>query len=107
MPQPRATLAKKKRGRKNTNTKFKNIKYFGGLATSTTTSSRTPVSFVSSPLATGNSLLSLSDKSAVAVVGDLDTCFVRHPAVWWVDFGVVEWGVICAATTAAVGVLES
>ena len=63
---------KKKRGRKNTNTKFKNIKYFGGLATSTTTSSRTPVSFVSSPLETGNSLLSLSDKSAVAVVGDLD-----------------------------------
>jgi len=59
----------------------------------------------------------------VAVVGDLDvdcatgpfrsssSCFVlRAPSrrrVWWVDFGVVEWGVICAATTATVGVLES
>ena len=45
---------------------------FGNLATSTTTSSKTSVSFVSSPLTTGNSLLSLSDKSAVDVVGDLD-----------------------------------
>ena len=42
------------------------------LATSTTTSSKTSVSFVSSPLTTGFSLLSLSDKSAVDVVGDLD-----------------------------------
>ena len=42
------------------------------LATSTTTSSKTSVSFVSSSLTTGFSLLSLSDKSAVDVVGDLD-----------------------------------
>ena len=41
------------------------------LATSTTTSSKTSVSFVSSSLTTGFSLLSLSDKSAVDVVGDL------------------------------------
>ena len=45
---------------------------FGNFATSTTTSSKTSVSFVSSPLTTGISLLSLSDKSAVDVVGDLD-----------------------------------
>ena len=38
---------------------------FGNLATSTTTSSKTSVSFVSSPLTTGISLLSLSGKSAV------------------------------------------
>ena len=38
------------------------------LATSTTTSSKTSVSFVSSSLTTGFSLLSLSDKSAVDVV---------------------------------------
>ena len=25
----------------------------------------------------------------------------------WVDFGVIEWGAICAATTATVGVFES
>ena len=25
----------------------------------------------------------------------------RH--VWWVDFGVIEWGVVCAAATATVG----
>merc|ERR1719240_2164221 len=41
-------------------------------ATSTTTSSKTSVSFVSSSLTTGFSLLSRSDKSAVDVVGDLD-----------------------------------
>ena len=40
---------------------------FGNLATSTTNSSKTSVSFVSSSLTTGNSLLSLSDKSAVDV----------------------------------------
>ena len=45
---------------------------FGNLATSTTISSKTSVSFVSSSLTTGFSLLSLSDKSAVDVVGDLD-----------------------------------
>ena len=45
---------------------------FGNLATSTTTSSKTSVSFVSSSLTTGFPLLSLSDKSAVDVVGDLD-----------------------------------
>ena len=45
---------------------------FGNLATSATTSSKTSVSFVSSPLTTGISLLSLSDKSAVDVVGDSD-----------------------------------
>ena len=38
------------------------------LATSTTTSSKTSVSFVSSSLTTGFSLMSLSDKSAVDVV---------------------------------------
>ena len=42
------------------------------LATSTTTSSKTSVSFVPSSLTTGFSLLSLSDKSAVDVVGNLD-----------------------------------
>ena len=50
------------------------IKFFflDKLATSTTTSSKTSVSFVSSSLTTGFSLMSLSDKSAVDVVGDLD-----------------------------------
>jgi len=38
---------------------------FDNLATSTTTSSKTSVSFVSSSLTTGISLMSLSDKSAV------------------------------------------
>ena len=41
------------------------------LATSTTTSSKTSVSFVSSSLTTGFSLLSISDKSAVDVVNKL------------------------------------
>ena len=45
---------------------------FGDLATSTTTFSKTSMSFVSSSLTTGISLLSLSDKSAVGMVGDLD-----------------------------------
>ena len=27
--------------------------------------------------------------------------------MWWVDFGVMEWGVMCAAATAAVGVIGS
>jgi hypothetical protein len=45
---------------------------FGNLATSTTTSSKTPVSFVSSSLTAGISLLPLSGKSAVGVVGGLD-----------------------------------
>jgi len=44
---------------------------FGNLATSTTTSSKTSASFVSSPLTTGISLLSHSDKSSVDVVGNL------------------------------------
>ena len=52
---------------------------FGNLATSTTTSSKTSVSFVSAPLTTGNSLLSLSDKSAVDVVGDLDVDYATGP----------------------------
>ena len=76
------------------------------LATSTTTSSKTSVSFVSSSLTTGFSLLSLSDKSAVDVVGDLDVDYATESfcsscaipprvVVWWVDFGVIEWGVIC------------
>ena len=52
---------------------------FSNLATSTTTSSKTSVSFVSSSLTTGFSLLSLLDKSAVDVVGvfgglDVDDC---------------------------------
>ena len=52
------------------------------LATSTTTSSKTSVSFVSSSLTTGISLLSLSDKSAVDVVGDLDvTALLGHFAL--------------------------
>ena len=46
--------------------------YFRTLKASTTTSSKTSVSFVSSSLTTGFSLLSLLDKSAVDVVGDLD-----------------------------------
>ena len=45
---------------------------FGDLAISTTTPPQTSGSFVSSSLTTGISLLSLSDKSAVDVVGDLD-----------------------------------
>ena len=45
---------------------------FGDLAISTTTSSKTSASFVSSSLTTGISLLSLSDKSTVDVVGNLD-----------------------------------
>ena len=34
---------------------------------------------------------------------------LRAPSrrVWWVDFGMMEWGVMCAATTAAVGVIEN
>jgi hypothetical protein len=79
---------------------------FGNFATSTTTSSKTSVSFVSSSLTTGNCLLSLSDKSAVDVVGDLDVDYATESfcssctipprvVVWWVDFGVMEWGVIC------------
>ena len=44
------------------------------LATSTTTSSKTSVSFVSSSLTTGFSLLSLSDKSAV----DLSLIHIRR-----------------------------
>ena len=50
---------------------------FGNRATPTTTSSKTSVSSVSSSLTTGFSLLSLSDKSAVDVVGnfvDVDDC---------------------------------
>ena len=82
---------------------------FGNLATSTTctTSSKTSVSFVSSSLTTGMSLLSLSDKSAVDVVGDLgvDDCatgsFCSSCAiprrVRWVDFGVMGRGVMNAA----------
>ena len=57
--------------------------------------SMTSVSFVSSSLTTGISLLSLSDKSAVDVVGDLDglrywviLLFVRHPAACGVGLDV-------------------
>ena len=34
---------------------------------------------------------------------------LRAPSrrVWWVGFGVMEWGVVCAAATAAVGLIES
>ena len=69
---------------------------FGNRATPTTTSSKTSVSSVSSSLTTGFSLLSLSDKSAVDVVGLgrfgwttlvhgrlrywVILLFVRHPA---------------------------
>ena len=60
----------------------------GDLAISTTTSSKTSASFASSSLTTGISLLSLSDKSTVDVVGNLEAklrswiylFFVRHPA---------------------------
>ena len=45
---------------------------FSEHAISTATSSKTPALFVSSSLTTGMSLLSLSDKSAVDVVEDLD-----------------------------------
>ena len=49
------------------------------------------------------------------VVGDLDVDYatgsfaLRAPSrrVWWVDFGVMEWGVVCAPTTATVGVIKS
>jgi hypothetical protein len=61
---------------------------FGDLAISTTTFSKTSASFISSSLTTGTSLLSLSDKSTVDVVGNLEAklrswiylFFVRHPA---------------------------
>ena len=66
------------------------------LATSTTTSSKTSVSFVSSPLTTGNSLLSLSDKSAVDVVGDLD-----------VDYATGSFCSSCAIPPRVVGGLWS
>ena len=56
-----------------------NLGSFDNLATSTTTSSKTSVSFVSSSLTTGISLLSLSDKSAVDVVGDLDVDCATGP----------------------------
>ncbi len=100
-----------------------------------TTSPKTSASFVSSYLTTRISLLSLSDKSTVDVVGNLGVdcalrywvflflvmLFVRHPAARRVRekgalaFGVwcdVEWGVmwVCAATAttaAAVGVIVS
>ena len=52
---------------------------FGDLATSTTTSSKTSASIVSSSLTTEISLLSLSDKSAVDVVGDLDVDCATEP----------------------------
>ena len=67
---------------------------FSNLATSTTTSSKTSVSFVSSSLTTGFSLMSLSDKSAVDVASlggrrwYMDDCarvilfFVRIRRVW-------------------------
>ena len=51
---------------------------FGDLATPTTTSSKTSVSFVSSSLTTGFSLLSLSDKSTVDVVGNLDVDYATR-----------------------------
>ena len=94
------------------------------LATSTTTSSKTSVSFVSSSLTTRFSLMSLSDKSAVDAsrlggrrwyMDDCATgsfCSSRAPSrrVWRVDFGVMEWGVMRAAIPlgcCVVGVAES
>ena len=50
---------------------------FGDLAIS----SKTSASFVSSSLTTGISLLSLSGKSAVDVVGDLDVRELRYWAI--------------------------
>ena len=52
------------------------------------------------------------------VVGDLDVDYATGPfalrapsrRVWWVDFGVMESGVmcdVCCYTTATVGVIES
>ena len=64
--------------------------YFSALAISTSTSPKSPASFVSSSLMTGISSLSLSGKSTVDVVGNMDVdCaaelflfFARHPATY-------------------------
>ena len=77
---------------------------------------KTPASFVSSSLTTRVSLLSLSDKPTVDVMGHIWTTLLglsvlrapsrrlRRP----VDFGVVEWDVLCATeastTTTPMGV---
>ena len=70
-------------------------------------------------LTTGISFLSLSGKSTVDVVGNLEswTALLGHFAlrapsrrVWRVDFGVMEWGVMRAAIPlgcCVVGVAES
>ena len=58
---------------------------FSNLATSTTTSPKTSVSFVSSSLTNRVSLLSLLDKSTVDVMGNVD-----------VGFGLWRAGVGCA-----------
>ena len=58
---------------------------FSDLATSTTTSPKTSVSFVSSSLTNRVSLLSLLDKSTVDVMGNVD-----------VGFGLWRAGVGCA-----------
>ena len=82
----------------------------GDLAISTATSSKTSASFVSSYLTTRISLLSLSDKSTVDVVGNLGVdcalrywvflflvmLFVRHPAARRVrEKGALAFGVWC------------
>ena len=79
-------------------------------ATSTTTSPKTSASFVSSSLTTRVSLLSLSDKSTVDVVGNR----LRYWALLFVtlhsassdlvDFGALEWDALCARMTATIGV---
>ena len=59
-------------------------------------------------------LLSLSDKSTVDVVGNMDmdyatgsfcsSCSIPPPAAGGtLDFGVLEWGVLCALTTTTMG----
>ena len=60
--------------------------------------------------------MSLSDKSAVDVVGDLDvddcatgsfcsSCAIPPRVDFGVECGVMEWGMMCSATTATMGVI--
>ena len=59
---------------------------------------QTSVSFVSSSLTTGISLLSISDKSAVDVVGDLDVdCALRYSLLG--HFALVRHSAACGGWT--------
>jgi hypothetical protein len=98
---------------------------FSNPATSTTTSPKISASFVSSSLTNRVSLLlSLSDKSTVDVVGNMDMdyatgsfcspppmagglwCFKLGSGGRWETLGVLEWDELCAPTTTTMGVKE-